>query len=473
MRSKLTIELSNDGGRPIFLQLVDAVRTEIERGRLKPGERLPGTRALGKSLGLNRNTINAAFSELALQGWIETSPSSGTFVSKEIPTSIAQTIRTTSVYPAATSNFRKPALNFSDGAPDPRLLPRAELAQSFRRALASPAFLSSRGYGDPRGSSELRAALSEYLAEERGIVAPPTNILVTRGSQMALFLAANALLSPGETIAVENPGYPLAWTAFRAAGARIVGVNVDSGGMDVDHLAELAGKVEGLRAVYVTPHHQYPTTVTMGAARRLKLLEVCQRASLTIIEDDYDHEYRYEGRPIMPLVARGAGGVPSVYVGSLSKLLAPGLRVGYALAEPSILQRMCDRREAIDRQGDIPLEHALASILAEGAIRRHTKKARRLYMERRDILTRLLEERFPLGEFEVPAGGLAIWLRLNETLSAETLASRAAALGLSVMPGVKFALDPLVPREALRLGFASLTADELHSAVELLARSAS
>lgn len=472
-RKDIAIELRPGDGQPVFLALAASITSEIERGRLKPGDSLPGTRALARSLRLNRNTVDAAYHELSMQGWLAAEPSRGTFVAHDLPDFGMARARPRSSQAAAPAAVpaRRPMLNLSDGAPDARLMPATEFSRSFRNALAGPSFLTACAYGDPRGSPQLREALAIYLKEERGLTAAPDDILVTRGSQMALFLAASAVLSPGEAIAVESPGYPLAWAAFRAAGARVVGVPVDGGGLDIDALERLAARERGLKAVYLTPHHQYPTTVTLGAARRLRLLDLACRFGLAILEDDYDHEYRFDGRPVLPMAARATPDQRIVYVGSLSKLLAPGIRVGYAVAERGLLQRMADRREAIDRQGDLPLENAIAGLISDGTLRRHGRKARRVYQARRDHLAALLRERFgDVASFALPAGGLAIWLQLNERLSAETWAARAEGLGLSILPGIRFALDAARPPEAFRLGFASLDEAEQVQAVELMAR---
>jgi GntR family transcriptional regulator/MocR family aminotransferase len=232
----------------------------------------------------------------------------------------------------------------------------------------------------------------------------------------------------------------------------------------------LAKRQPALKAVYLTPHHQYPTTVTLGAGRRLKLLELARRHGLTILEDDYDQEYRFDGRPVLPIAARAEADVSAVYIGSLSKLLAPGIRIGYAVAKPAILHRMANLREAIDRQGDLPLEQALADLIDDGTLRRHARKARRIYQARRDCLAEELDRK--LGQavsFTLPAGGLALWLRLDPAVSAEAWAERVAAVGLTVMPGIRFALDTARAPEAFRIGYASLDEASLRRAVGLLA----
>lgn len=434
---------------------------------------MPGTRALSKSLKFNRNTVDAAYHELTMQGWLVTEPSRGTFVATDLPdiTRHTQTARKTAPAVTPAPMAQRVLFRLSDGSPDVRLVPTTAFAQAFRRSLSGAAFISGGVYGDPRGNMKLRDALSAYLCDERGLTAASSEILITRGSQMALFLAAAAIADPGYLIAVERPGYPLAWSAFRAAGAEVIGIPVDAGGLDVDALEKLAATEKRLRAVYVTPHHQYPTTVTMGAARRLRLLDVARRYGLVIIEDDYDNEYRFDGRPVLPLAARAERDLPVIYVGSLSKLLAPGIRLGYAIAPSPVLLRMADRREALDRQGDLPLEHALAELIEDGTIKRHARKVRRIYHARRDLMAQLLQEKLnDDAHFTLPAGGLAIWLRLNSGLSAETWAAQAIKLGLSVMPGISFDLETVRPAEAFRLGFASLNEQEMLRAIDLLVR---
>lgn len=473
-RGDISIELKDDGGLPVFLDVATTLIREIERGRLKPGDALPGTRTMARNLGLHRNTVDAAYHELIMQGWLISEPSRGTFVARDLPDMEPPGDRRRNRVPSETLATRKSApspLRVSDGAPDPRLMPGAELARGFRRALSSPAFLSNGGYGDPLGAPALRTVLADYLETERGLTVSPADVLVTRGSQMGLFLAAATIIDPGQTIAVEQPGYPFAWAAFRAAGAKVIGVPVDAHGIDATSLECLADREPSLKAIYVTPHHQYPTTVTLGAGRRLKLLDVARRRGLMIIEDDYDHEYRFDGRPVLPLAGRAEAELPVIYVGSLSKLLAPAVRVGYVTARPDLLARMAYRREAIDRQGDLPLEHALASLIEDGTLRRHARKARRIYQSRRDHLAGELIDR--LGQdvmFDLPAGGLAIWLKVRAGLSAETWAANAHRSGMAVASGVQFTLDAASAPEAFRIGYASLDEKELTRLVGLLAR---
>lgn len=463
----LALDIEKEPHGPLFLAIAEAITRDIIRGRLTPGARLPGTRALARELGVHRNTVDAAYQELLTQGWLQAEAARGTFVAQDLPQGMVAPIAVS--VPAEPVTVRPP-LAFTDGAPDPKLVPDKALARAFRRALLSPTFQSVTDYGDARGTPVLRQALASYLTSDRGVVTDPARLLITRGSQMALFLAAKAALKPGQLIAVEEPGYPLAWAAFRAAGTDVLGIPVDAGGLSVTELERTLASNHRIGAVYVTPHHQYPTTVTMGAARRLQLLEMAERYGVTLIEDDYDHEYRFEGRPVLPLAARAPANLPLIYVGSLSKLLSPGIRLGYALAPEPLLARMAAVRAAVDRQGDAPLEAALAELIRDGDLGRHARKARRIYRDRRDVLASALSER--LGErivFDIPAGGLALWLRSVEAPT-ERWAARAGEAGLALLPGARFALNGPAPR-AFRLGYAALDEAQIVRAVQILSGS--
>lgn len=480
-RSAVVIELIEDPARPLFINLAGSVIREIERGRLKPGDRLPGTRALARTLGVHRNTVDAAYQELVLQGWLTAEASRGTFVARDLPDLGTQNWGACPAAARLASPLPQtwpapPPMQFSDGTPDARLMPGLELARAFRRSLTGAELKSLPGYGDPRGAPSLRTALARYLSAERGLTVGADDILITRGSQMALFLAA-AVLNPGDAIAVEDPGYPLAWKAFRAAGARVVSAPVDTQGLDVERLGALLARDPTIRAVYVTPHHQFPTTVTLGAGRRLRLLEMARRHGLILIEDDYDHEYRFEGRPVLPLAARALnqGGDQDriIHIGSVSKLLSPVVRIGYATGAPDLIQTMTARREAIDRQGDLPLERALARLIDDGDLGRHARKARKIYEQRRDLLCAEIAAR--LGDavaFDRPAGGLALWLRVNPDIDAAAWAAEAERSGLILTHGRQLQLEPgpkgSPAANAFRIGFASLDETELVRAVNRL-----
>ena len=470
------------GDGPRFLAIARAVSDAITSGRLKPGDALPGSRELARAAGVNRNTVLAALNELRLEGWIEAEAAKGTFVSSELPVTKprgeakprrddakpAFEIRGDEPSAAGRGLYagwapKKAPYPLLGGIPDVRAVPHAELARAFRRALARNR--DALAYGDLRGDASLRCALSSLLAQTRGVVAGEDGLLVTRGSQMALFLAARAMLAPGDVVAVESYGYRPAWEAFRLAGAELVPVPVDAEGIRVDALEKLT-REKKVRAVYVTPHHQYPTTAMLPAARRLALLDLAKRARFAIVEDDYDHEFHYDGRPTLPL-ASADDGSRVVYVGTLSKILAPGLRVGFLVGPKALLERAAVLRAFVDRQGDLAIERAVAELIDDGVLARHTRKMRRLYRERRDVLARAIEKHAPSWRFSLPPGGLAIWVSLPAKTDVEAIAERAEKRGVLVHTARRFTFDGHAePR--LRLGFAPLDPAKIREAVAVL-----
>lgn len=476
----LQLELAEDGETPAFLQIVRAISAAVRAGRLRPGQRLPGSRRLADSLGVHRNTVLAAMAELQAEGWVEAQHGRGTFVSRSFAEE-RPTRRATPAGLAARPSYAPPpplalpdrtarggagVLDLGGGVPDLRLVPAAALWRAYRRVLSRSA-RELLDYGDPRGLPRLRAALADMLGATRGIAVAPDDLLVTRGSQMALHLVARTLVRPGDAVAVEGLGYRPAWEAFRAAGARLVPVPVDRHGLVVDQLARACAR-HRLRAVYVTPHHQYPTLAVMAAARRIALLDLARAHGLAVVEDDYDNEFHYHGRPVLPLAsADPAGSV--VYIGTLSKVLAPALRLGYVVAPRPVLDHLAALRALTDGQGDTVSEAAVADLLEDGEAARHVRRVRRIYLARRDALAVALRRH--LGDalsFEVPAGGMALWARAARGINVDAWASRARAAGVIVTPGRQFAFDGR-PRPFLRLGYARLTEAELGEAARRLA----
>lgn len=475
----ISVDDAGPGRAPEFLRIARAVMSDIERGRLRPGDPLPGTRELSQSLGVHRNTVLAGFRELSAQGWIVTEPARGTFVAASLPApkwrapakaprptvSVGFDLATPPIEPLSPAP-RRGSLSLSGGVPDVRLAPHAELARAIRRALRSPEVL---GYQGAEGHPALRRELARMLSASRGVAAPAENIVVTRGSQMALDLVSRALLRPGDVVVVESLGYRPAWDAFRLAGARLHALPVDSQGMRVDGLAKLLATTS-VRAVYVTPHHQYPTTVALSAGRRLELLALARTHRFAIVEDDYDHEFHYEGRPVLPLASADDAGVV-LYVGTLSKVLAPGLRIGYLVAPRRFCEAITRIRKTADRQGDHGLEAAIAELLEDGALERHVRRARRVYEARRSVFGQELEKKLSsVLSFELPAGGTALWAKVADDVDVSAWVARAEARGLILQDARRFSFDNK-PRSALRLGFAQLDERELVTAVTRMVES--
>lgn len=463
---------------PLFLRIAHGVMEDVRRGRLRVGQRLPGTRAWAERLGINRNTVIAAVAELEAQGWVESTPTRGTWICAELPAEPARVpVRRglpelsfdlppwPSFLEERRFTFDSKTMFLSAGTPDPRLFPVELLARTWRRVV------KRRGarlleYGDPAGHPALRAALAQMVADVRGVPATAEHVVVTRGSQMALDLVARATLRPGDVVAVEAFGYRPAWDALRLAGATVMSVPVDEEGLDVDALERLVRR-RNVRAVYVTPHHQYPTTVTLSASRRLKLLALAATHRFLIIEDDYDHEFHFDGRPVLPLLASDDGGVV-VSIGTLSKVLAPGLRLGFLVAPKQLVARVTRLRAAHDRQGDHPMEATIAELLEEGELQRHVRKMRVVYRARRDALVKALSERLAdTLEFETPAGGISVWAKVKQRVAFDAWLSAAAARGVVVNAGKVYRFDGKEP-QALRLVFARFTETEMKRAIDVL-----
>ena len=474
----LALPVDRAAAAPVVAQVARAISGHIASGRLRPGERLPGTRDLARVLRVHRNTVLAAYGELGAEGWVETSPSRGTFVSREIPSALRarQITRGARAARAAGYSFEPGpnvretrehvvgALELSGGVPDLRLVPAAAIARAHRRALRRPGILN---YGSPLGEERLRAAIGAMLRSTRGLDPDPAGLIITRGSQLALALVARALVRPGDVVAVEELGYPAGWEAFRAAGARLVPVPLDQSGLRVDALEALVRR-ERVRALYLTPQHQYPTTATLPAGRRLGLLKLAAAERMVVVEDDYDGDFHYDGRPVLPLASNDPAGMV-VYVGTLSKILAPALRIGYVHAPKEVVSCLGEHRRYVDRQGDRAMELAVAELLEDGEIQQHVWRTRRAYVERRDALARALREELGKAlDFTVPAGGLALWCHTAPGIDVDRWAAVAREKGVVFQPASDFAFDGR-PRPALRAGFARLGERELREGARRMA----
>ncbi len=477
------IDVVRGADLPPFLQIARSLASDIQRGRLRPGDRLPGSRRLAASLRVHRNTVLAAMEELVDEGWIETTPARGTFVARGLPDHrgrpFSRRLGLRARVPARAAfslqdppaSYRQPilppgTLNLSNGAPDVRLVPVRAIGRAYRRVLALRG-ADVLAYGDCEGHPALRQGLASMLAGTRGLAITRDDVFVTRGSQMALTLAARAIVRAGDVVAVEQIGYRPAWEAFRAAGATVVPVPVDADGLDVEALRKLAQRTT-LRAVYVTPHHQYPTTVTLKAARRLALLAAARSERIAIIEDDYDHEFHYDGRPVLPLASADDAGLV-VYIGTLSKILAPGLRVGYIVAPQAVLRSVAAFRSLLDIQGDLATEAAIATLIDDGELQRHIARVRRVYANRREILANSLRRAFGDDiEFTVAAGGMALWVHFRMSVDFDGWARRSIERGVSWYTGRRYAFDGK-PSPFARFSFAWLNERELPEAVKRMA----
>ncbi len=371
----LDVALRLDGAGSQSSRVHAGMRAAILEGRLAAGLRLPSSRALADQLGVRRNAVVVAYELLLSDGLAEARIGDGTYVAAQVPRG-----------PAAPDPVPAPAppsgrLPFAVGCTnaDPILLRRLGRALRDRVVRADPADL---GYGDPRGHPALRQAIAKHLAASRGVACDPSRIIVTSGTQQGLRLCAEVLLRPGDAVWMEDPGYPTARRTLSALGATLVPVPVDAAGIDV---AAGRQRSPGARMAYVTPSHQFPTGVTMTMARRLALLDWARQADAWIMEDDYDSEFRFAGAPLTALAGiDGRGRV--IYLGTFSKTLFPGLRIGFVVAPAALMDRVVAARAVSDRFPSPLIGGALAEVMAGGDFAAHLRRMRTQYRAARDMV---------------------------------------------------------------------------------------
>jgi GntR family transcriptional regulator/MocR family aminotransferase len=297
------------------------------------------------------------------------------------------------------------------------------------------------------------------------MMADASNVCITRGSQMGVYLAVRVLLQPGDAVIVEALTYQPAVGVLEECGAKILPVGLDHRGVNLDEVERMC-RSHRVRAIFLTPHHQFPTTVALQPDRRLRLLNLARQFAFAIIEDDYDHEFHFESQPLLPM----AGYAPErvIYVGSLSKLLLPALRIGYIVAPSKVVDSLAQQVMLLDGMGNTLTEDAAADLIESGEVRRHVRKVTQIYAQRRKAFAvTLAEELGGLADFDVPDGGLAFWVRFRNLKALDRIESRALASGVWIAPSRSYITRPDAAR-GLRLGFASLTEQEAREGVRRL-----
>ncbi len=461
---------------PVYLRIARALARRIQDGSLAPGAALPSTRLLSETLGVNRNTVSVAFQELEAEGWVEGRSGSGTYVvrnpplalplhwgSTEAPAPEADTAIELSSHLQPLSQPLEGLYDLREGRPDPRLLPADELAAAYQRALSSHDGELLQ-YGEPLGHKRLREAMAAWLIERRGIRASPDQILITRGGRMGLDLITRAMVRSGEVVAMGDPGLTTHREVFAAAGTRVVALPLDAEGLRIDALKTLLER-EPIRLVYVAPHHHYPTGAVLSADRRQQLMSLAAAHRFAIVEDDFDFEWHFDARPTLPMASQDPAGLV-LTLGSFSRLLAPGLRVGYLAGRKSIIQRLAKLRARVDAQGDRVLEGALASLMGDGTFHRVLRKARKAYQERRQVMLEELQ-RWPGFSVTPSQGGLGLWIQAPQGFDgrAWVIASRAKGVLIESSEAMYVGSPSGC---AFRLGFAALTPEELREALVLI-----
>ena len=467
----LHLPVARSSGIPLHRQIYEGLRRAILDGRLRPGQRVPSTRALAVDLGVSRLPVLTAYDQLLHERYLEGRVGSGTFVSGAIPDDLLRPPESPAAAPGPCSTRRPPPLAREEGGLGPFRMsvpaldrfPHAEWARLVARH-AHALTHAQMAYGDPAGLAPLRVAIAEHLRAARAVRCEAEQVLIVSGSQAALRLATAVLLARGDRVAVEDPGYPGARAALGAGGAELVPVPVDEEGMSLASLRRRGGRV---RAAYVTPSHQYPLGTSMTAARRLALLDWAARAGAWVLEDDYDSEYRYVSRPLGSLQGMDAHD-RVIYIGTFSKVLFPAVRVGYLVVPPSLRQRFVDAREALDLFSPTLYQLALAEFLREGHFARHLRRMRGTYLGRRDALltglARHCGDRLVLHNADA---GLHVPVLLPAGLDDRDVARRMAERGLTAT-ALSTCYAGSARRSGLLLGFGGSTERRLLEATRVL-----
>jgi GntR family transcriptional regulator/MocR family aminotransferase len=481
LQDLISIDKASDTA--VYLQITNSIVMNIRKGRLRRGVKLPGSRELAELLSIHRKTMLAAYDELLAQGWIEMIPRKGTFVAKELPEVKPMKIKPEEPiqsYPEKTiftfedkqlfsfppSTLSSGGLGINDGFPDIRLAPTELFFRELRSLGKQQAFRKYFQYGNPKGPDFLVETLASFLSDTRGLPITPKNVMITKGAQMAIYLVADMLIKPGDHVIVGEPSYFAATITFQQAGATINRVPVDECGIDVDAIESLCKKKK-IRLLYVIPHHHHPTTVTLTPQRRIRLLELAAKYKFAIVEDDYDYDFHYTSNPVLPMASLDHHG-NVIYIGTLTKTLAPAIRVGFMVAPENFINAAAYKRRWIDRQGNTLVEVALAELYRNGTIARHIRKVVKIYHERRDHFCALLKDK--LGDrvsFKIPDGGMSVWATFIDA-DVKEISGKAAKRGLTMSDGRVYSLNKNY--NSTRLGFASLNLKEQEKVMEILTK---
>lgn len=469
----MNVHLTLEGRNGLAGQIYRQLRAGVVEGRLAPGERLPSTRELATQLGVSRKTTLDVFERLIAEGYLRTRTGDGTFVADEMtrlspapPLMPAQPVANPvwDLLPDALPNpHAAPALefDFAGGAIDKQLFPFDQWRRCVNHALRVQA--RGRGvYHDPAGEQDLRMAVSRYLSFSRAVVSSWQEVIITQGAQQAINLLARAVLRPGDVVAMENPGYPRARAIFAALGARVVSVPVDADGLVVDALPANA------RLIYVTPAHQFPLGMPMALERRLALLDWAQRQGALVIEDDYDGEFRFEGRPMESLKGLDNADVVA-YVGTFSKTIFPELRVGYVIPPRPLAGALCKAKQVVDWHSCTMTQTALAKFMLDGYFGKHLRRVHKEYAARRAALLAGLHRNLSPWLTPLPsAAGLHMAAALADGVDESQVVARAAQAGVGVT-GMTAMYGAHPVRPGILFGYGGIGVDGIRAGLARLA----
>jgi GntR family transcriptional regulator / MocR family aminotransferase len=448
---ELLVELDRAAPEPLHRQLANGLREGIRTGRLAPATRLPSTRVLAADLGVSRRLVVDAYSQLAAEGFLHSKHGSGTRV--------ATVDAVTAPQDSSGEAPKRFDIDFAPGSPDLGSFPRHVWLRALRQGLGE---IESHalGYVAPQGLHSARAAVADYLRRTRGVLADPQHIVLCSGSTQAVALLASALSD--QRLAMEDPGFWLHRMVLRHNGIDPLAVPVDDDGLDVEALV-----ASGATAVLATPAHQSPTGVVLSAARRTALVHWARNDHL-VLEDDYDAEYRYDRAPVGAL--QGIAPDRVVYIGSTSKTLAPGLRIGWMVLPATLVGPVTVAKGLADTGSSVMDQIAFAKLLTTGGYDRHLRQMRRRYLARRNALLRALARYLPEATVLGAAAGVHLTVRFPGGFPIVELVDRAAAMRVRVEPLAPCYAEPSTAPPGLMLGYANLTESQIVAGVQALAQ---
>jgi GntR family transcriptional regulator / MocR family aminotransferase len=478
------IALDPKGKIPMYRQLYEWFRGAILDGQLRPGQRVPSTRSLAAELKLSRIPVSSAYEQLQAEGYFETFTGAGTCVARSIPDDTLKAAVGKSRNASRQSSGKKAPRRVSRRVALMHMEPQSWLDNLGAFRVSLPAIdhfpigiwsklvarhsrnppIGSMVYQDAMGWLAFREVIAEYLGTVRGVRCEPSQILVTTGSQQGLQLSAQVLLDPNERVWIEEPGYHGARHALMAAGAQLIPVPVDAEGLNV---AEGIRRNRNALAVYITPSHQYPMGMTMSATRRMLLLNWAMRTGAWIIEDDYDSEYRFGGRPIASLQGADTD-ARVIYIGTFNKVLFAALRLGYVVVPKDLVPAFATARDAADVFSSTLYQAVMTDFIREGHFARHIRKMRMLYMERRAALVETIHKQMG-DKLEVVGAeaGMHLVALLPPGVSDVVVGRKAAQMGVSAMPLSFCCLKPPA-RGGLILGYGGVDAKQAHEGIRKL-----
>jgi GntR family transcriptional regulator/MocR family aminotransferase len=450
---ELLLTLDRAAAEPLHRQLCDGLRAAIRTGRLTPQTRMPSTRVLAADLGVSRRLVVDAYSQLVAEGFLLSRHGSGT----RVATVDAATT------PRRAETTRRYDIDFLPGSPDLGSFPRNAWLRALRQGLAEIGS-ESLGYVDPQGLPAARTAVADYLRRTRGVQADAQHVVLCSGATQAIALLARVLQDSELPLAMEDPGFWLHRMVLQHNGIDPTVVPIDEDGIDVAALAH-----SGARAVLSTPAHQSPTGVVLSAARRTALVEWARTGHL-VIEDDYDAEYRYDRAPVGAL--QGIAPDRVIYIGSTSKTLAPGLRIGWMVMPPQLVGAATLAKSLADTGSSVMDQIAFGQLLNSGGYDRHLRQMRRRYLTRRNALLDALARHLPQATVLGAAAGVHLTVRFPDGYPIADLVRRAAAMRVNVEPLAPCYADPASAPPGLLLGYANLTESQIDDGIAALARAA-